>query len=304
VVPQHNKFTKIEFNSSFFLDVVNLKKLYVLLRHLNSNILFVNMYKSQIWSAITRPRRSKLIWIEQNTYVDRSFLQWHLMKILSWRVNKIVCISEEVKELTIKKLKVSDKVKLIPNPVSQTNTLSRFKNRNKDFIFIGRLVPQKNPYLMLRSFASYILNFEHNSFLHIVGNGVLLGSLKALAKSLKIENNCTFYGWLPNLEVQKMLPGVSTLVSTSHIEGMALVRFEALAAGCCLVTTITGGAKSNLIGRHRIGILTSDPNVHSISLEMHKSLDPKFWTKDKINSRVALARQFEPSVVAQKLIKV
>ncbi len=262
-------------------------------------IIIASMYRSQIWSALAKTKNSRLIWVEHNTYFGRSNLQWLIMRILSHRVDKIIGVSTEVSDYTGEKLKKS--VSTIPNPITMPTIQSVQNTRPSDFVFIGRLTLQKNPELMLRSFKEFLLEYKMDSILHVIGGGPLQDSLIELARELNLENNCVFHGWLSLNRISEILSQAKTLVSTSTIEGMGLVRLEALASGCCVVTTNTGGTKLfTEIGN--AGFFVTSASKYDLAKSMKESLEPRYWDQDHFERRIRFTDRFEPTKIASTLI--
>ena len=263
------------------------------------DVIIASMYRSQIWSAFAADKNSRLIWVEHNTYYGRSNLQWLIMRMLSRRVDKIVGVSTEVSELTGDKLKKL--VSTIPNPITMPTIQSVQITRPLDFVFIGRLTGQKNPELMLRSFKEFLLEYRMNSRLHIIGGGPLQNSMIELARELSLGNSCVFYGWLSLSRISEILSQSRTLVSTSTIEGMGLVRLEALASGCCVVTTNTGGTKLfSELGS--AGFFVTAARTNDLVKSMKESLEPRYWKQDYLEQRIRFTDRFEASKIASSLI--
>lgn len=293
-------FHIIRFDGKRLLDLSTFKNFRRKIEQINPDIIISNMFRSHVWSSIAKKRNAKLIWVEQNTYLGRSKTQWLLLRILARNVNKIVGISDEVCLYTGKR--VNRTIELIPNPITFTRLDKISDHRQNDFIFVGRMITQKNPELMLYSFHTFLKDFKISSKLHMVGDGVLLDSLKSLSVELKIENNCVFYGWKDLEEIQNLMKKSKTLVSTSKIEGMGLVRLEALASGCCVVTTKTGG--THLFQHLNMkGFIACEASATEISKAMRESLSPKYWTKDYIHERVNTVDLFESKAISTKLIR-
>jgi len=291
------KTIRIEGRSLF-----NLKKLLLLrqiLYKIKPDFIIASIFRSQIWSAAMKPYRSKLIWIEHNTYSNRRRSHWWLMKIMSQKVYKIVGVSDEVSELT--KVKLQKKCITIANPLSIQVPKHVSNNRSNDFIFVARMNTQKNPHLMLESFAYFQKKYKTNSVLHFIGDGMLLENVKTQSRNLGIYEKCKFHGWLAIESVQEIMLSSKTLVSTSMIEGMSLVRLEALANGCCVVTTNTGGA-SLFKDMGKYGFFLSAPNPIDIADAMMKSLSPQYWNSNLLSARTNVIYKFNPKVIANNLI--
>jgi glycosyltransferase involved in cell wall biosynthesis len=285
--------------SKKLMDIVNYIRFKKIIDLEGPCLIISSIYRSQIWSAIAKNKNSRLIWVEHNTYLSRTKMQWQLMKFMARKVDKLVGVSNEVRDITERKLKKT--VHTVPNPISLNLINRKLHKQTNDFVFISRLVTQKNPELMLKSFSQFIESYGGNSKLHLVGGGPLLVSLIELSKKLLIINDCIFHDFISNDEVYEILLRSKTLVSTSDIEGFPLARLEALATGCCVVTTNTGG--TGLFGQLEAnGFFKVEASAGKIAQKMHESLQPKYWTSAQIDIRRSAVKIFDPKIVSKTLI--
>lgn len=104
-------------------------------------------------------------------------------------------------------------------------------------LFAGRLHPQKDPILLIRSFAA--LN-DPNTHLLIAGDGELLANVRAEISQLGINSGVTLLGSLSQTELAQLHQVCSVVILTSEYEGLPLVVLEALACGTPIVTTQCG----------------------------------------------------------------
>lgn len=104
-------------------------------------------------------------------------------------------------------------------------------------LFAGRLHPQKDPSLLIRSFA--VLN-EPNAHLLIAGDGDLAEQTRTLIAQLELQKRVTMLGALPQSTVADLHRASSVVTLTSTFEGLPFVVLEALACGTPVVTTRSG----------------------------------------------------------------
>ena len=289
----------IRLNSKSLLDLNTLIAIHSLFKAFKPDVIVASIFKSQIWSSIIRSRHSKLIWIENNTYHNRTLAQWKLMKVMAKRVHKVVCISKNVKVITDKRICVKSEV--IYCPINFPESLEIKEPCANDFIFIGRLIEQKNPKLLLESFDIFCKRYKGSSIMHLVGGGSLMPELQSLALKLGISHKCRFYSDLDGVEKWELLLKAKTLVSTSRIEGFGLVRFEALARGRCLVTTNTGGTEL-LTDKERLGIYVVSANPSEIAHAMYKSINKSNWNSQTFSDRLRIVDTLNPKNVAELLL--
>ena len=105
----------------------------------------------------------------------------------------------------------------------------------------GHLAPRKGFDTVLRAFASAALR---DALLVIVGDGVSMGDLRALADSLGVAGRVRFLGHRG--DGPDVIAGCDAFVLGSRNEGMANVMLEAMAAGVPVVATDVSGVRQAL----------------------------------------------------------
>jgi len=286
------------FNSKKFLDLNLFIRLIFFFWKEQPDIIMASMFRSMIFTALTKNIKSKIFWLEQNTYINRTKAQWISLRLLTYKVNKIICISKDVADYSSKYLNNFNKLVVIPNPVWIPNTIDKQSNRENNFIFVGRLVPQKNPDLAIEAFDLFLKTYNGNSHLHIVGDGELMKVLKLKLNTLGILEKCTFHGFLPNIAVYDLMKQTKSLISTSIIEGLAMVRLEALINGNCVITTNSGGTEQFFHLDSDLGIFLSEPNPTDFAKKMHNSLNTKYHKRQMIDKRQKIAKNFSPEKIS------
>ncbi|OGV94272.1 hypothetical protein A3A66_04735 [Microgenomates group bacterium RIFCSPLOWO2_01_FULL_46_13] len=115
--------------------------------------------------------------------------------------------------------------------------------------FVGRMIPAKNPGLVVAAAQTITARFPHTMFV-LAGDGDLLAKLKKAATAKII-----FTGNLSRSKVINLLKASDILVHPSvHHEGLPSVILEAAAAGCAVIATNRGGV-AELIKPKRTGII-------------------------------------------------
>jgi glycosyltransferase involved in cell wall biosynthesis len=157
--------------------------------------------------------------------------------------------------------KVADRVAYLPNtfdselfyPLSE---LERYEGRqalaqkhlldkNTRFIlFAGRLHPQKDPSLLVRSMAELR---DSNAHLLIVGKGELENDIVAEVNRLGIADQVTLLGPVKQAELADLYRVCDLFTLTSAYEGLARGTLEALACGTPVVTTRAGETPNFLL---------------------------------------------------------
>ena len=280
-----------------------------LVRKFNPDDVQCHLYWSQIWGATFRlfSPRARLVWVEHNVYLARGRGQWLLYSLFSRVVNDLYAVSIEVRDHIV--AKTSATVTVIPNPISKDFRLGVKNLEMPTYVFVGRLNRQKNPLLCLSSFK---LALEQGSIpqlsrLLVIGEGPLLATLQDFLIENNLSDRIVLLGYLSTYEISNLLTSSVGVISTSDYEGFALVRVEALAAGCTVITTRTAGIKGVLTQDYDesatiSGVFLCDATSKHISNALALCLGKEFWTEDSIRERRTRSERFSSRQVADSYL--
>jgi glycosyltransferase involved in cell wall biosynthesis len=259
-----NKFSKIlklrrllkEYNFDFIISN---------LTHANIHMAFVKL--------ISIDNNCKLILVEHNVVshyiyhlknIVKKLLLWFFVLVLYRVANRIVCVSNSVKEDLEKTFYLQKSLcEVIYNPIDVAKILllknepidsevAEFIKDKKVLISVGRLVPQKNHALLLQAF--FLLK-NSNYVLLIVGDGALRSDLEKYVFEKNISNSVKFLGYQTN--PYKYIVAADILVLTSIFEGFGLVLVEAMLLGTQIVA-VKGAAVIEIVNLMQTGYLSSN----------------------------------------------
>jgi len=145
----------------------------------------------------------------------------------------------------------------LPRPNTSTNpallhSLCGVSHEVPIVLYLGRLDPEKRPETFVRV-AARICTRRPDCSAHfaMVGDGEMRGKVEALILKLGLRNRVHLLGF--QLNGSQLICDSSILMITSRFEGLALVSFEAMAAGTPQISADVGG-QSELVTSD-IGIL-------------------------------------------------
>lgn len=166
-----------------------------------------------------------------------------------------------------------EKSNIIFNPVSLTVTTELKKKTKKDKVFlsVGRLTPQKNFPLLISSFKKF--EELHPGYkLIIYGEGPLRKELESLIQELQLDGSVFLPG--TNNKWHDEALNASAFISSSNYEGMPNCLEEALCLGCPSIATNcpVGGSKElmNLLGS---GKLVEMNNAEQMTCAMNEIVE-------------------------------
>ncbi|MEL6330574.1 MAG: glycosyltransferase family 4 protein [Planctomycetota bacterium] len=101
---------------------------------------------------------------------------------------------------------------------------------HRSFVFVGRLVAQKGPELLIDAFHD-ALGRGIDAELVLVGDGPMRPALETRVRDLGIADRVRFAGWLDEDAVRATLVSARALALSSFAEGLPLVCMESFAVG-------------------------------------------------------------------------
>ncbi len=242
-----------------------------------------------------------------NSYIGKKgILGYTIEKLASKMPNKIIAVSEHTKNKLISTLKVKkEKIITIPNGIDIKN-IQKIKSSKKqedksDIIYAGRLLDYKNVDFLIKSIA--IIKKSNPSIkLIIIGDGPEKQNLINLTKSLDLNNNIIFKGFIENYnEVLSLIKSSKVFISASTREGFGITAIEANALGIPVITVShKDNAIKDLIKEGKNGFITNlnEKDIASkikIGLKQYKSMK-----KDCEEE----AKQYDWSKIIEKLEEV
>lgn len=122
-------------------------------------------------------------------------------------------------------------------------------------LFVGNLLPVKDPEFLLRAFARLAREPGRRLRLALAGKGPMRPQLEALARELGVAEQTRFLGPLDAEGIACWMRASALLVMSSRNEGLPNVILEAQACGLPVVSTRVGGI-AEVITDKTAGLLT------------------------------------------------
>ena len=189
--------------------------------------------------------------------IERSdlFITWHevwgdywydylgkagfLGKSIESAASRLTCNNIAVSERTKRQLLElgASNVHVIPNGIdlNKINQIDPSKKRS-DIIYVGRLIAHKNVDLLINALAFVKPQFPEIKAM-VIGDGPDMGRLRDQAKSLGLDKNIDFCGFLEDYDQALALMKASRIFAMpSTREGFGMAAIEALACGLPVIT--------------------------------------------------------------------
>ena len=217
-----------------------------------------------------------------STYYEYKKRNMLIERFLSYFTDKIVCVSEAVKDFVVKDEGIANnKTCVIYNGVDVSDTLELFKSvdqerksfgiEEEDFVVItvASLMPHKGHQVLLD--AARIVSKEHSNLrLLIVGDGPLRNELQEYANKLGISSKVVFTGQRQRKDVSRLLNLSDIYVLSSILrEGFSISIAEAMAMSKPVIASNLGGIPE-LIEDKVNGLLVAPGNSYELAAAVEK----------------------------------
>jgi glycosyltransferase involved in cell wall biosynthesis len=236
-----NLVIDLSLNMNRFLpSPIKIVKFFRFLWKLDPEVVVSFNYPALVFVKFSRiiSRRFVHIISERNEYLGGYFKilirKYMMTKNTFYNTNSISTLNTLIKF----KVTTHDKISYIPNWVQIPDSNRKYKkNAQMKWLFIGRLIPQKNILFILRVFKEMVVQFPKIE-LWIVGSGYLEKKVLAYTLRNNLENNVFFLGSRENLE--PIFNEFNYLILASQYEGSANVLLESISHGLIPISSKVG----------------------------------------------------------------
>jgi glycosyltransferase involved in cell wall biosynthesis len=183
--------------------------------------------------------------------------------------------------------------------ISEINNSKKMKQKY-DVIFVGRLVYQKNPELLIKA-INILRKNSPNIKVAIIGGGLEEEYLKKLVNNLGLERNIYFLGKIKNhIKIYPFLKSSLVFAHPSRAEGFSLVLLEAAACGLPIVTTNNKWNLSSVQFLKGNGIVSSE-NAEDFAKKINEILNNKILRNKMSKKSIKISKDFDWRNITDKL---
>ncbi len=152
------------------------------------------------------------------------------------RADKVIAVSRAIRNACWPDATV------IPNPYR--NSLFRLTpevERNKDFVFLGRMVSQKRCDLNIELLAKLKKSHPDKANLTVIGDGPEYENLQKMTNNLGLAQNVSFVGEMKGEQLVRELNKYRYMLIPSDFEAFGNVALEGIACGNLPIVSDSGG---------------------------------------------------------------
>lgn len=197
-------------------------------------VAYIEGFATRLISSSKNLNSKKYAWVHidttKNEYADRSFANMEEQIKTYTKYNRIICVSDTVRDAFIRKYKIDKNIEVIHNLNNTEEIINKAKealdlppNESLQMIAIGRLEQQKG-FIRLIENLNRIKN--RNYSLWILGEGSQRKKLEEKIEEYDLTNNVKLLGFQQN--PYKFLFKSDALICSSYAEGYSTVITESL----------------------------------------------------------------------------
>jgi len=216
--------------------------------------------------------------------------------------DRILSVSSYVKKNLISDYRIpSSKIRVIPNGVN-SNTfypISHYFHDRKNILCVGRLYKGKGLEFLID--AVELLIPDHPTVrLWVAGQGVYFKKIKAFIQDRTIRKHIVFLGWKDSETLKQLYNEATVYVMPSIVEGFGMTLLEAMACGCPVIATDSGGAV-DIIRHNYNGLLVSYGNTTQLAASIDCLMTNETMKNLLKRNGLATIQNFKWEIIAGKL---
>lgn len=260
-------FASVNMRSKY--DIIALFKLLPLLKSLNADVLHTYLFHANVVGRIIGRLCRTPVVISGQRNID-GWRKWYhnlLDKITARWCDLIISNSEAGKQFLIESVGLFDKkISVVHNGIAVSRFMTASKSQTYQdttvIVCVASLRPKKGHRYLLEA----VTGLKHPFELYLIGSGSEESSLKALCRSLNIDNHVHFEGVQD--DVVPYLHQADIFILPSLWEGLPVALMEAMCCGVACIATDVGGV-NELIAHEKEGLLIEPGSVQAIQHALH-----------------------------------
>jgi glycosyltransferase involved in cell wall biosynthesis len=216
--------------------------------------------------------------------------------------DRILSVSSYVKKNLISDYQLPPlKIHVVPNGVSSEIFYPKPHcfHKQKNILYVGRLYKGKGLEFLID--AVELLIPDHPSVrLWVAGQGSYFKEIKTFIQGRTIRKHILFLGWKNSKTLNQLYNEATVCVMPSIVEGFGITILEAMACGCPVIATDSGGAV-DIIHHNHNGLLISYGNTRQLAASISSIMTDESKREMLIQNGLKSIHDFRWDVIAGKL---
>ncbi len=232
---------------------------------------------------------------------------------LGYESDHVICCSRFMAEQVNRVLGVPYvKIDVIPNGIDSLifSGLRGVEDMRKHFagdgkplvLFVGRLVEEKGLRVLLDAIPKVLQRVDAHFV--IAGDGYMKNEIANRVMRDSLKDKVSVTGFIATEDVRKLFLCADVCVVPSLYEPFGIVALEAMAAGCPLVASDTGGL-SEIVEHEKTGVKVYPNNPDSLAWGILRVLESKELAESlRINMKAKVAKEYDWGIIAESTKRV
>jgi glycosyltransferase involved in cell wall biosynthesis len=176
----------------------------------------------------------------------------------------------------------------------------RDRDRDKDIVFMGRLIPEKGCDVLLKALGQ-LKSRGIRPTLTVIGDGPERKALEELTANLGLQEQVKFLGTLREGRGETVARHRVMVVPSTWSEPFGVVALEGIASGCAIVASSLGGLP-DAVGP--CGLYFQNGDVDGLAEALERVLTDDSLRLELVSHGVVHLAQFQPKTVAARYLDV
>jgi sugar transferase (PEP-CTERM/EpsH1 system associated) len=265
------------------IDFGILFRLIGLFRRERPAIVNTHLWTADVWAraAAVLAGVPQIVVTEQNVDLWKTWLHRLIDRILFHWTNRVICVSDEVRDFYRKAGVPARKLEVIPNAIDLRRESTEGGDlrdaigaRPGDFVFLcaARLHPQKAHHVLIDAAGRLIQSGLAAFRIALAGEGTLRTALEEQVRVAGLGEHVRFLGF--RNDVRRLLPQADAFVLPSLYEGLPLAVLEAMAASLPVVATAVGG-NAAVVEDGRSGLIVAPGDAAALAAAMSRLVEDR-----------------------------
>jgi len=244
---------------------------------------------------------------EHSTAFAQGRLRWwerDLVRRVVAGAQHCLAVSPQLAELLSQQY-LGSRWQYLPNPLGAAfveDAAARQRDPAAPFVFVcvARLSPEKGHAQLIETFAAAFAD-ELTVRLRLIGDGPMRSELQRLCAAQGVAGQVEFAGVLASEQVRDELAAANAFVLASDVETFGVAVIEALACGCPVLVTASGGPEHLVEGGNGVVIPPQDPAaLRNALIRMRHEAD----RCDRAAIRASALRLYGPEAFARGFAEI
>lgn len=213
----------------------------------------------------------------------------------------VTCVSQNLAQKINDQVPTDPNIRVIHNGINYSFwSVKKYKKKIRkeiSIISVGNLRHVKGHDVLIKSFRS-VLSKKPNAILKILGGGYKQEEYESLISGFNLSGHVRLMGWCSQEEVREALQKASVFVFPSRHEGFGIALVEAMATGCPIVATKTGGIPE-VVG-DTDAKLVPPASETALAEALTDALNDKEWRRNAGTASAQRAAEFDWETAVDK----